>query len=208
MTMKFKDAAFWYNQESHQMDAWDYLQEHVDVSVLEHFTKIYRKEVSIHQYDYDNIPKVGVDLIKKYEGCKLKAYYDPGTGGLPITIGWGSTSRMNGQPFRIGDTITQEEADKLLYESLLKKYLPQLERIPHWENMNDNQRGALLSFAYNLGAYFYGGANFETITRVLKNGEWNKVPDALYLYRNPGSRVEEGLRKRRIEEGNLWSKSA
>jgi len=207
MTIKFKDAAFWYNQESHQVDAWDYLQEHVDDEVLEHFTKIFRKEVSVHQYDYDTIPEPGVRLIKKYEGCHLKAYYDPLTGGLPITIGWGSTARMNGQSFRIGETITQEEADKLLHESLLKKYLPQLERIPRWENMNVNQRGALLSFAYNLGAYFYGGANFETITRVLKNGEWNKVPDALYLYRNPGSRVEKGLSRRRIEEGELWSKS-
>ena len=71
--------------------------------------------------------------------------------------------------------------------------------------MNDNQRGALLSFAYNLGAYFYGSPDFSTITRVLKNREWSKVPDALYLYRNPGTSVEAGLSRRRIEEGNLWS---
>ena len=70
--------------------------------------------------------------------------------------------------------------------------------------MNDNQHGALLSFAYNLGAHFYGGENFQTITRVLKNKEWAKVPDALYLYRNPGTSVEEGLRRRRIAEGDLW----
>ena len=70
--------------------------------------------------------------------------------------------------------------------------------------MNDNQHGALLSFAYNLGAYFYGGDNFQTITRVLKHKEWEKVPDAMYLYRNPGTSVEAGLTRRRQAEGDLW----
>jgi GH24 family phage-related lysozyme (muramidase) len=71
--------------------------------------------------------------------------------------------------------------------------------------MNENQQGALLSFAYNLGAGFYGSSNFNTITRVLKNKEWSKVPDSLYLYHNPGTSVAEGLRRRRRAEGDLWS---
>jgi len=71
--------------------------------------------------------------------------------------------------------------------------------------MNDNQRGALLSFAYNLGAGFYGGRNFNTITRRLKNKEWHLVPESLKLYRNPGTNVEAGLLRRRIAEGKLWS---
>ena len=71
--------------------------------------------------------------------------------------------------------------------------------------MNDNQHGALLSFAYNLGANFYGSPDFTTISRVLKEKEWNKVPDALYLYRNPGTSVEAGLSRRRIAEGDLWN---
>ena len=70
--------------------------------------------------------------------------------------------------------------------------------------MNENQQGALLSFAYNLGARFYGSSGFNTITRVLKNKEWNNVPDALYLYRNPGTNVEAGLARRRTAEGKLW----
>ena len=70
--------------------------------------------------------------------------------------------------------------------------------------MNDNQHGALLSFGYNLGSHFYGSEGFNTITMVLKGKEWTKVPDALYLYRNPGTSVEEGLSRRRIAEGELW----
>ena len=85
------------------------------------------------------------------------------------------------------------------------EYLSTLEReVPYWREMNDNQRGALLSFSYNLGAHFYGSAGFSTISRVLREKEWNKVPDALYLYRNPGTSVEAGLTRRRIAEGDLW----
>jgi GH24 family phage-related lysozyme (muramidase) len=70
--------------------------------------------------------------------------------------------------------------------------------------MNDNQKGALISFAYNLGARFYNSSGFNTITRVLKNKEWDKVSDALYLYHNPGTTVALGLQRRRIAEGKLW----
>lgn len=147
---------------------------------------------------------VGIELIKEFEGCHLNAYPDRLTGGLPITIGWGSTKDFNGQSFKIGKRITQEYADRLLVFDIEQRFLPSLQKIPYWSEMNDNQRGALLSFVYNLGAGFYGGSNFNTITRVLKNKEWNKVPDALYLYRNPGSNVEAGLARRRKAEGDLW----
>jgi lysozyme len=151
------------------------------------------------------IPQCGVDLIKEFEGCHLNAYPDPLTGGLPITIGWGSTRDFNGQPFKLGRKITQDYADKLLMFDLEKRFLPSLQRIPYWGEMTDGQRGALLSFSYNLGARFYGSSGFNTISRVLRNKEWSKVPDALYLYRNPGTNVEKGLARRRTAEGKLWS---
>ena len=152
------------------------------------------------------ILKAGLDLIKKFEGCHLKAYPDPLSGGLPITIGWGTTRKKDGSPFHMGDTITQQEADELLITQCKNQFLPSLRKIPHWGEMSDGKRGALLSFAYNLGAGFYGGDNFNTITRTLKNKEWDKVPDALYLYRNPGSNVEAGLARRRKAEGESWKK--
>jgi len=105
----------------------------------------------------------------------------------------------------MGRVITQKYADTLLEFDLKNRFLPSIQRIPYWKEMNENQQGAILSFAYNLGANFYGSSNFNTITRVLKNKEWTKVPDALYLYRNPGTRVEVGLARRRIAEGKLWS---
>jgi GH24 family phage-related lysozyme (muramidase) len=154
----------------------------------------------------DDMPMMGIKLIKEFEGCHLKAYPDPLSGGLPITIGWGSTRKKDGSAFKMGDTITQAEADELLITQCKNQFLPALRKIPHWGAMSDGKRGALLSFAYNLGAGFYGGDNFNTITRTLKNKEWDKVPDALYLYRNPGSNVEAGLARRRKAEGDAWKK--
>jgi lysozyme len=154
----------------------------------------------------DDVPMMGIKLIKEFEGCHLSAYPDPLTGGLPITIGWGSTRDKNGQPFQMGDKITQQEADELLITQCKNQFLPALRKIPHWSEMSDGKRGALLSFAYNLGAGFYNGDNFNTITKRLKNKEWDMVPDALYLYRNPGSNVEAGLARRRKAEGEAWKK--
>ena len=154
----------------------------------------------------DDVPMMGIKLIKEFEGCRLNAYPDPLSGGLPITIGWGGTRKKDGSPFHLGDKITQAEADELLIEECKHNFLPSLRKIPHWNEMSDGKRGALLSFAYNLGAGFYGSGDFNTITRTLKNKEWDKVPDALYLYRNPGSNVEAGLARRRKAEGESWKK--
>lgn len=154
----------------------------------------------------DDVPMMGIKLIKEFEGCHLNAYPDPLSGNLPITIGWGSTRKKDGSPFKLGESITQQEADDLLIGQCKSQFLPALRKIPHWNEMSDGKRGALLSFAYNLGAGFYGGDNFNTITKRLKNKEWDLVPDALYLYRNPGSNVEAGLARRRKAEGEAWKK--
>ena len=134
----------------------------------------------------------------------MTAYPDPKTGGVPITIGWGSTRDFNGKPFQLGQKISQKVADDLLITQIKKEFIPPLTKIPYWSEMNENQRGALLCFGYNLGADFYGASNFNTITRILKERRWNEVPKVLEMYRNPGSNVEAGLLRRRKAEGKLW----
>ena len=54
-----------------------------------------------------NITDEGLQLIKAHEGCRLKSYPDPGSGGDPWTIGYGHT----GPEVVPGLTITQEQAD-------------------------------------------------------------------------------------------------
>lgn len=151
------------------------------------------------------VPLPGLELIKQFEGIHLKAYPDPLSGGKPYTVGWGSTRKKDGTRFLLGEIITKAEADELLVWQVEREFLPSLERIPVWPELNQNQRGALLSFAYNLGADFYGSSGFGTLTRVLRDRAWDQIESAFLLYRNPGSRVEVGLKRRRQAEADLFN---
>lgn len=143
-------------------------------------------------------------IIAEFEGCRLQAYPDPLSGGEPWTIGVGCTRYPDGRPVRRGDVITQAEADQMLRLEIDRTAAVLAKRIPHWAEMNGNQRSALISFAFNLGAAFYGSSGFSTISGALRDKRWSDVPAALLLYRNPGSNVEAGLKRRRIAEGKLW----
>lgn len=148
------------------------------------------------------------EIVSQFEGCKLTAYPDPGTGGSPWTIGWGATTYYDGVPVRQGDTISQELADAMLVNSLWATGRRLADRLPAWPTLNSNQRAALVSFTYNCGPAWYGGEGFATITKALAERRLSDVPAALMLYVNPGSPVEAGLRRRRQAEGKLWSTPA
>lgn len=159
------------------------------------------------------VPSEAIRLIQEFEGCArfdssdglIHAYPDPHSGDEPHTIGWGTTVYPDGRKVKLGDTITPEDADQFFVTSLQEFYWePISERIPFWGEMNDPMRAALCSFAYNLGAGFYGSDGFNTISACLREKRWQDVPAALMLYVNPGSSVEQGLRRRRDAEGELW----
>lgn len=159
------------------------------------------------------VPCEAIRLIQEFEGCArfdssdglIHAYPDPHSGDEPHTIGWGTTVYPDGRKVRLGDTITTEDADRFFVTTLQQSYWePIAERIPFWSEMNDSMRAALCSFAYNLGAGFYGSDGFNTISACLRERRWQDVPTALMLYVNPGSSVEQGLRRRRDADGELW----
>jgi GH24 family phage-related lysozyme (muramidase) len=145
-------------------------------------------------------------LIKEFEGCHLRAYPDPLSGGAPWTIGYGTTRYSDGRAVSKGDEINAIEADLLLRQEVDRIAEKLRTTIPYWVEMTDAQKCALISFAYNLGSAFYGAKGFETISRRLREKDWQGVPDALLLYRNPGTNVEAGLKRRRIAEGDLWGR--
>lgn len=145
-------------------------------------------------------------LIRDFEGCHQDAYPDPLSGGPPWTIGWGSTRYSDGKPVEKGDRINMVEADMLLRLEVDRIAEKLRTTVPYWAEMTDQQKCALISFAYNLGSGFYGSKGFETISKRLREKDWAGVPDALLLYRNPGTNVEAGLKRRRIAEGDLWGR--
>ncbi|MEO0867088.1 MAG: D-Ala-D-Ala carboxypeptidase family metallohydrolase [Cyanobacteria bacterium J06642_11] len=164
------------------------------------------------------IPRSGIELIKEFEGYaealpdgRAQAYADPLLGWEVPTIGYGTTRYPNGTKVKPGDVITKSEAEDYLIHHVDQSCRGPLENIPTWGQMNDSQRGAMYSFAYNLGSAFYGGYNFESITRVCdspdrwKDHRW--VSAQFVKYRNPGTAVEEGLRRRRLAEADLFCKA-
>ncbi|MBX2864070.1 MAG: hypothetical protein KTR27_10970 [Leptolyngbyaceae cyanobacterium MAG.088] len=163
------------------------------------------------------IPRSGIELIKEFEGYaevlpdgRAKAYADPLQGWSLPTIGYGTTRYPDGVPVKQGDIITQPQAEEYLIDHVDKSCRLALEKIPTWSLMHSNQRGALYSFAYNLGSAFYRGYNFESITRVCDfPDQWNDhrwIEAQFVKYRNPGTSVEAGLRRRRLAEASLFCK--
>jgi len=150
------------------------------------------------QRDY----QAAIALIQKFEGFHHDAYLCPA--GV-WSIGWGNTKKADGTAVGPGDRITQAAGDALLNKTVSNIVSFLDGSIPHWSALNEDQQSALISFAYNVGSHFYGQTGFETISRCLREQDYASVPDALLLYRNPGSSFEAGLKRRRIAEGKLWT---
>ena len=136
-----------------------------------------------------NTSKTGIELIKKFEGCVLKAYKCPA--GV-WTIGYGHTAGV-----KEGQKITQSQADTYLKEDLMvyEKHVNNLQ-LP----LNQNQFDALVSFCYNCGP-----GNLKSLVR---NRTLAQIADALLFYNKGGGVVLKGLARRREAERELFLKGS
>jgi len=201
--VRFSDLFRYYKGDPHQLAAIEILGREIPLELLGRDQEWFKVWSQAGKSPEPAWLQPALKLIKEFEGCKLTAYPDPASGGDPWTIGWGTT-RLIDRPVQQGDKITQEMADDLLQNEVEIIAGTLNKTVPFWSSMKPQQQAALLSFAYNLGQRFYNTAGFETISARLKDKEWSKVPDALLLYRNPGTPVEAGLKRRREAEGRLW----
>jgi lysozyme len=144
-----------------------------------------------------NINKATIDLVKEFEGCKLTAYRD----AVGVwTIGYGTTARAGlGIIPTAGMKITQEDADQLLADGL-NKFADQI-RPMITADLNDNQFGACVSLAYNIGAH---GFNRSTTLEKINDGDYSKAADAILLWNKAGGKVLKGLVRRREAERKLF----
>jgi lysozyme len=135
----------------------------------------------------------GVDLIKHYEGCKLKAYKCPAD---VWTIGYGHT----GGDVHEGKVITQSEADALLAVDLerFERGVYDLVTVP----LNQNQFDALVSFAFNLGL---GALGKSTLLKYVNNGEFSAAQKEFQKWVNAGGKPVNGLKIRRAAEAFLFA---
>lgn len=144
------------------------------------------------------ISNLGLELIKKYEGFKAKAYLCP---AKVITIGYGSTYYEDGTKVKLTDSpITQERATELL-EALLVSYERSVDSYCV-DTINQYQFDALCSFAYNCGV---GNLKSSTLLKkVNKNPQDVTIRNEFLKWNKGGGKVLNGLTKRRIEEAQLY----
>lgn len=138
-----------------------------------------------------NLGDKGIELIKKYEGCRLTAYKAVPTETY-FTIGWGHY----GPDVKEGQTITQEQADTMFLEDV-KIYSNAVDQYNSKYNFNQNQFDALTSFAYNCGVGALGNVMSVCNTK-------QEIAEECKLYNKGGGVVLAGLVRRREEEYQLF----
>lgn len=142
-----------------------------------------------------NAVEIGEALCKKWEGCKLTAYPDPATGAEPWTIGYGSTG-----PGIVDGTIwTQAQADEDL-QHRLQGILYRIESACP-ANASDNQLGACMSLAYNVGV---NGFLMSILLRTWKAGDVIGAADQFLTWDKAAGRVMQGLLNRRQDERRVF----
>ncbi|MBQ5615445.1 MAG: lysozyme, partial [Peptococcaceae bacterium] len=136
-----------------------------------------------------------IDLVKKFEDCRLRGYICPA--GVP-TIGYGYTGKINGKTITTSTTITAGQAEDLLTADLERfaSHVKKFDSVYHW---TQNEFDALVSFAYNVGS----------INQLTKNKTRTKaeISQAMLYYNKANGKKLAGLTKRRKAEQALFLKT-
>ena len=133
----------------------------------------------------------GLELIKSFEGCKLKAYKCPA--GV-LTVGYGTTKGVTA-----GMEINLAMAEKMLRSDIapLEKTINKL-----GINFRQGQFDALVSFMYNLGEGAFAKSTLKK--KILAGADDKEIAEEFKKWNKAGGKVLAGLVKRREAEANLW----
>lgn len=133
----------------------------------------------------------GINLVKRFEGLELKAYRD--SVGI-LTIGYGHTHAV-----KVGDVITDEQADIFLREDLQVAELTVNTNVK--VKLTQGQFDALVSFVFNLGS---GNFVKSTLIKKLNAGDYAGATDEFGKWVNAGGKKLSGLVKRRAAEREVF----
>ncbi|HTH57194.1 MAG TPA: lysozyme [Cyclobacteriaceae bacterium] len=151
------------------------------------------------------VNSVCVNLIKSFEGLELKPYHGAADRPDVFTIGYGTIKYppyyLKGKQVALSDpSITETQAeDFLTYE--IKQKAAAIDLLLR-DDLKDNQFGALISFAYNLGEY-----NLKTSTlrvKVNKNPLDKTIRNEFLKWVHANGKVVAGLKRRRAAEADLY----
>ena len=133
-----------------------------------------------------HISEKGIELIKSFEGVRLKAY-KPVPWEKLWTIGYGHYGVPEGTVW------TQKQADEQLAKDLIRyeNYVNSMHL-----NLNQNQFDSLVSFTFNCGP--------GCLSSLCKGRSIKQIGEALTLYNKANGKVLAGLTKRRKAEQELY----
>ena len=133
----------------------------------------------------------GIELIKRFEGCRLTAYKCPS--GV-WTIGYGHTNGV-----KKGQKISQKRAEEFLREDLAKfeNGVKKAVFVP----LTQNQFDALVSFTYNCGL---GAFKNSTLRKKLNAKDYKGAAKEFLRWNKSNGIVLEGLKRRRNAEKALF----
>lgn len=138
----------------------------------------------------------GLDLIRKWEGCRLTAYQD----AIGVwTIGYGHTTSAGPPAVKQGLKITAKEATDILTADLVKfeaAVVNALKKTP-----TDNQFAAMVSLCFNIGP---GNFSKSTVLRKFNAGDIPGAADAFRAWTKAAGKVLPGLVRRREDERKLF----
>jgi lysozyme len=135
-------------------------------------------------------------LTREFEGCKLTAYPDPGSGGDPWTIGRGAT----GAGIHKGVVWTQEQADAR-HVADLERFAAGVNKLIGNAPTTDNQRGAMISLAYNIGLDAFAKS---TLLLLHKAGDYPGAKAQFARWNRAAGKVMAGLTRRRDAERTVY----
>lgn len=145
----------------------------------------------------------GIALIQKWEGYandlgdgRVQAYPDPASGGVPWTIGWGST----GPDITKGTIWTREKAQHR-FLAHVDEFSAGVTRNVGNAPTTQAQHDAMCSLAYNVGLANFAGS---TLLKKHKAGDYAGAADEFARWNRAAGKVMTGLTNRRADEAKLY----
>ena len=132
-------------------------------------------------------------LIKKFEGCRLKAYRCPAG---RWTIGYGQTAGV-----KEGMVWTQEKAEENLRETAMIHLEWIIVSCPLLKTEPPGRLAACISFSYNVGMQNFSESSVCRLTRA---GRFREAADAFLLWNKSRGKVLPGLVRRREAERAVY----
>lgn len=135
--------------------------------------------------------QAGIELIKEFESCQLRAYLCPAN---VWTIGFGHTGGV-----KRGDEITISQAERYLKGDLMQfeRDVARLVKVP----LTQGQFDALVSFAFNCGSR---ALSTSTLLKKLNSKDYEGAANEFQRWNKAGGKELSGLTRRRVMEKRLF----